>query len=307
MTIIDSDEMRNSDGQTEEEFLRLYDPNNYQRPSVSVDMLIFTVANGEKLNYRKLPEKILKVLMIKRGNHPFIGRWALPGGFIDINESLDAAASRRLKDEVNIDNIYMEQLYTWGEVDRDPRTRVINCSYMSLVDSTKQQIKAGHGAWDTQWFNVDARTVEMKKTMLCDGYELENLTRLELAGDDEEAGATIRTRLRMNDGVKSWRREIMESHGIAFDHALVIQCGLERLRNKIDYTDVVFHLMPEYFSLTELQQVYEVILGRELLKANFRRKIAPMVVETDRVTKDVGHRPSKLYKFNVDWALNHMD
>jgi len=97
------------------------------------------------------------------------------------------------------------------------------------------------------------------------------------------------------------QREIVESNGIAFDHAKIIEYGIERLRNKIMYTDIAFNLMPELFTLTELQKVYEIILDKKLLKANFRRKIAPMVIETDEYTKDAGHRPSKLFKFNSGW------
>jgi len=97
-------------------------------------------------------------------------------------------------------------------------------------------------------------------------------------------------------------RELIESNGIAFDHAKIIEYGIERLHNKIEYTDIAFNLMPELFTLTELQQVYEVILDTELLKANFRRKIAGKVIETDQYTRDVGHRPSKLFRFNPNWT-----
>ena len=97
-------------------------------------------------------------------------------------------------------------------------------------------------------------------------------------------------------------RTVVESKGIAFDHGKIIEYGIERLRNKIVYSDIAFNLMPELFTLTELQQVYELILDKELLKANFRRKISGMVIETDEFTKDAGHRPSKLFKFNHDWS-----
>lgn len=97
-------------------------------------------------------------------------------------------------------------------------------------------------------------------------------------------------------------REVIKANGIAFDHAKIIEYGLERLRNKIEYTDIAFNLMPELFTLTELQQVYEVILETELLKANFRRKTAGMVIETNEYTKDAGHRPSKRYRFNPNWT-----
>lgn len=300
-------ELRNADGLTEEEFLRQYDAEQYRRPSVSVDVLLFTVVDGPKLNFRKLPQKELKVLMIKRGNHPFIGKWALPGGFMSVGEDLNSAAYRELKEEVNVSDIYIEQLYTWGGVHRDPRTRVISCSYMSLVDSSQLQIKAGGGAWDARWFTVDCTTEEERKTKRPDGFVFDNRVRLTLSGEEETLSAVIENRKQVRGRQKTAQHRTVQNNGIAFDHALVIQYGLERLRNKIEYTDIAFNLMPRYFTLTELQQVYEVILGKELLKANFRRKIADQVLETDRVKKDAGHRPSKLYTFNSSWLANSAD
>ncbi|MNC61977.1 hypothetical protein D3C75_1119540 [compost metagenome] len=100
--------------------------------------------------------------------------------------------------------------------------------------------------------------------------------------------------------VRRVRREISENHGFAFDHLKMIQYAIERLRGKVEYTDIIFNLMPPLFTLSELQRVYEIILGRELLAPAFRRKIADSVTETDEFTKDAGHRPSKLYRYRVD-------
>ncbi|MCY9698358.1 NUDIX hydrolase, partial [Paenibacillus alginolyticus] len=151
---MDKEQLRDKQGLTEIEFLQKYDASMYERPSVTVDMLIFTVVDEEKESYRKLPKKSLKLLMVKRGVHPYIGQWALPGGFVTKDESLDEAALRELKTETNIDNVYMEQLYTWGDVNRDPRTRVISCSYMALVDSSSLEVMAGDDADDARWFSV---------------------------------------------------------------------------------------------------------------------------------------------------------
>lgn len=293
--------LRNKQGLTEEEFLKGYNPDKYKKPSVTVDMVLFTVADEEKKNYRKLPDKALKVLMVKRGNHPYIGQWALPGGFVSVDESLDMAALRELKEETNIDNVYMEQLYTWGDVDRDPRTRVIDCSYMSLLDTSRLDIKAGDDADDARWFTVKNSILEQKKTATERGYSLQEIFRLDLTGGNEKLYALIKVTKTVEDRVTRIDRQVMESNGIAFDHGKIIQYGIERLRNKIKYTDIAFNLMNEYFSLTELQQVYEIILDKELLKAGFRRKILRMVIETNRQTRDAGHRPSKLYRFNPDW------
>lgn len=123
-----------------------------------------------------------------------------------------------------------------------------------------------------------------------------------LENEREELSAMVKTVKTVDGKVSRIEREVVESRGIAFDHAKIIEYGIERLRNKIDYTDIAFNLMPEYFTLTELQQVYEVILDRDLLKANFRRKTAPMVLETDEYKRDAGHRPSRLYRFNPNWV-----
>jgi len=298
---------KNKQGLTEEQFLAQYDAGKYERPSVTVDMLVFTVTNEEKENYRKLPQKVLKILMVKRGDHPCMGYWALPGGFVNIDESLDEAALRELKEETNIDNIYMEQLYTWGDVGRDPRTRVIGCSYMSLIDSEKLDIRAGDDADDVRWFSVKTNLIEQKKTMTEKGYIMQDWIKLQLTSKETELGAIIRVDKKVEGNVVQRSRELVESHGIAFDHAKIIEYAIERLKNKIEYTDIAFSLMPERFTLTELQQVYEVILGKELLKANFRRKIADMVIETNEYTRDAGHRPSKLYRYNPNWILEHFE
>ncbi|RMC99489.1 NUDIX hydrolase [Clostridium autoethanogenum] len=291
-------DIKNKQGLTEEEFLKQYDDSIYEKPSLTVDMLIFTVMNEKKENYRKLPEKSLKILLVKRGDHPCIGKWALPGGFVGINESLDQAALRVLRAETNVDDIYMEQLYTWGEVDRDPRTRVISSSYMALVDSSSLSIKAGSDEEDAAWFNVSYNLLQEKKEAMEKGYIYEQIVQIKLWNENEELSAKIRI-IENPDGEVS--REITESTGIAFDHGKFIEYAISRLRNKIEYTSLAFNLMPELFTLTELQQVYEVIQGKELLAAAFRRKVASMVIETNQFTKDAGHRPSKLFRYNSGW------
>lgn len=128
----------------EKQFLETYNPNDYDRPSVTVDTLLFSMI-GEKLN----------ILLIKRGQYPFKGYWALPGGFIQMDESADEAAARELKEETDIDDVYLEQLYTFSNVDRDPRMRVISISYMALVSADKLDLNAGDDAADARWFPVN--------------------------------------------------------------------------------------------------------------------------------------------------------
>lgn len=293
--------LKNKQGITEEEFLKNYNSGKYEKPSVTVDILVFTVTDEEKENYRKLSDKVLRVLMVKRGEHPYIGQWGLPGSFVKIDENIDEAALRGLKEKTNIDEIYMEQLYTWGDVGRDPRTRVISCSYMSLIDSTKLDIRTKDDIEEAKWFTVSSKLYQEQKTVTEKGYVLQYLIKLEFTNKEEGLSAILKVTKTVDEKVTKCEREVVESNGIAFDHAKIIEYGIERLKNKIEYTDIAFNLMPELFTLTELQQVYEVILGKELLKANFRRKISDMVIETNEYTKDAGHRPSKLYKFNQNW------
>lgn len=287
---------------TEQQFLKEYDVNNYLRPSVSVDMLLFTVMDEETENYRKLSDKALNILLLKRSEHPFQGKWALPGGFVSANESIDEAAIRVLQKETNIRHVYLEQLYTWGDLDRDPRTRVISCSYMALINSGLYQVRPGDDADDARWFRVQDQWTQKKTTVTENGFIIEKWVELRLFNETDSASAVVKVTKTVEHGLSRVVQEIVESHNLAFDHAKMILYALERLRNKVEYTDIAFHLLPELFTLSDLQQVFEVILGKELLAAAFRRKIADKVVETNHIRRNAGHRPSKLYKYNPNWA-----
>lgn len=296
-------QLTNQQGLTEAEFLAQYNPNQYPKPSVTVDILLFTVSEKAEENTRKLPEKELQVLLIKRGDHPFIGQWALPGGFVNIGEDLDTAAERELKEETNIDHAYMEQLYTLGAVNRDPRARIISVAHMALVDRKKLNVLAGSDAREADWFTVRHEIKRVGKINTENGYIIEKFIKLTLTNGEEQPYATIKvTKNRIGTAVKVTREIIPEeSQGLAFDHAKVIDQGIERLQNKVEYTDIAFNLMPERFTLTELQQVYEIILGKELLLPAFRKKIAHMVIETNETKKQGANRPAKYYRFNPSW------
>lgn len=293
----------NKQGLTEEQFIKAYDPSKFERPSVTVDTLVFTVTDEKKENYRKLPKKVLKLLMIKRGDHPDMGKWALPGGFVDMDESLEEAALRELKEETNVDNVYIKQLYSWGDVDRDKRTRIISTSYMSLVDSSSLNVKADDDADDAKWFTVSCKCYQENKVLNEKGYVFERKFKLSLENDENKLSAVVKVSKIVEEKTTKIKREILESNGIAFDHAKIIVYAIGELKNKVSKTNIIFYLMPKFFTLTELQQVYEVILDTKLLKANFRRKISNMVVETNKYTKSGGHRPSKLYIFNSDYNV----
>lgn len=280
--------LRDKDGLTEEEFLERYEPGDYPRPSVATDMVIFTVTDQEEDNYRKLPEKELRLLLIRRGGHPYLGSWALPGGFVRPSETTEQAAVRELREETGVDKVYLEQLYTFSQPGRDPRTWVMSCSYLALADSARVRLQAGDDADQAAWFKMACRMKEKR--------DKTEVWELELNHKDISLGAVLE---KETDGTFAGSR-IVEQDGLAFDHSRIIAYGLERLRGKLQYTDLALHLLPEYFTLTQLQQVYEVILGRELPAAAFRRKAAPMVKETEQYTENQGHRPSRLYRKNQE-------
>lgn len=287
------------DGLTEREFLEKYRAENYERPSVAADMVIFTVTDEAADSYRKLPEKELRILLIRRGGHPFLGKWALPGGFVQPGETTEQAAARELREETGVDDVYLEQLYTFSDIGRDPRTWVMSCSYMALINSDKLELQAGDDAADAAWFKVSYRLLREQKEMMEDGYVKTLEYELKLSGEEELSAVVART-VTVKTTSTSTDYKIVSNNGLAFDHAKIIACAIERLRGKVNYTDIALHLMPELFTLTELQQVYEVILDKELLKAAFRRKVADLVAETDHYTENAGHRPSRLYRRKLE-------
>ena len=264
----------------EEEFLKDYDPNKFDRLSLTTDILIFSVSDYKSNNYRKLSEKRFSLLLVKRENYPFKDKWCLPGGFININEDLEDAPKRILYNEANIKDIYLEQLYTYGSVNRDPRMRVISTSYMALIDKNKLPENITNNA---SWFDI----------LVLQDDKYINVT---LDNGTETIKFKIKKTLKEHT-TDRYKFEIVENKDLAFDHPLVIASGIERLKNKLEYTDIVFNMMPEYFTLGELQQVYEIILGKKLLDPAFRRIIKNKVVKTNKTIVTGGHRPSALFKY----------
>lgn len=265
---------------SEEEFLKAYNPNQYDRISLTTDILILSISDEEVANYRKSSKKYMSVLLVKRDDYPFKDKWCLPGGFLDINEDLEDCPRRILARETNLHDIYLEQLYTYGGVNRDPRMRIVSTSYMALVDKNRLTDKLKENA---SWFNISYFEEGDEVLVILDNgtdtlkYKIKK-TLKELTTD-------------------RYKFEVVENDSLAFDHPLVIWAGIERLKNKINYTDVVFNMMPELFALGDLQQVYEVILNKKLLDPAFRRIIADKVEKTEFVKTGAGHRPSVLFRY----------
>ncbi len=267
---------------TEEEFLKAYNSKEFDQLSMTADILLISVSDQEQANYRKTSKKMMSILLVKRDDYPYKEKWCLPGGFLDPNtETLEECAKRILKKETNLSNIYLEQLYTFDDLKRDPRTRVISTAYMALVDKKRLTDKINSNA---SWFDI--LFLEEKN----------NTVKITLTNDETMINLNIKKTLKEKT-TDRYEFKSIKNHEIAFDHDIVILSGLERLKNKISYTDIVFNMMPKYFTLGELQQVYEVILNKKLLDPAFRRIIANKVEKTDQIQTGAGHRPSALFKY----------
>ncbi len=206
----------------------------YPHPAVTTDVVIFTI-RGQRL----------EVLLVQRACDPFKGRWALPGGFIDIDEDLIDAARRELQEETGLSGLYLEQLYTFGKPDRDPRERVISVAYYALVPLDRlTEPRAASDAAAVGWFAIDALPP------------------------------------------------------LAFDHDQILSMAHERLAAKLEYSTIALQFMPEKFTLSQLQQVYETILGETLDKRNFRKRVIAMgcLEETGELLREGKHRPARLYR-----------
>ena len=270
---------------SEEEFLKSYNKNAFDLLSITTDIFILSVSYIDSDNYRKLGEKKCSVLLVKRKTHPFINKWCLPGGFIQINENLEEATKRVLINETNLKDIYLEQLYTFSNVDRDPRMRVLSTAYMTLINKDKIKDKL---ASNSSWFNIsiNEKEINSKETLLT--FTLDN-------GKETLYFDILKILKEKTSNIFDYK--IINNDSLAFDHPLVIATGMDRIKNKLEYTDIAFNIMPKYFTLGQLQKVYETILGKNLIAPDFRRTIKDKVEKTDKVQTGAGHRPSALYKY----------
>lgn len=273
-----SDEKRNEQGLTEQEFLDQYNPKDYERPSVTVDTVL--IGMDKRLNG-------LKVLLIKRKNHPFIDTWAFPGGFVDIAESAYDAANRELNEETGLKNIYMEQLYTMTRPNRDPRMRVIDIAYMGLfnMESVEDKLEAGDDAKEAVWFNLSFNEKEI--SLINDDRNIEIKYKLH--------------RKAFRNGVVSvydYTAELVSNEKLAFDHIDILITAINRLKSKVLYSDAAFNFVEKEFTLPDIQRVYEIILGRELYKTSFRNMINGKVKETGNKKKSITcNKTTKTYRY----------
>ncbi len=289
--------MLNKEGINEEQFLKMYDVTKFDRPSVTVDDLLFAIEEIKSKDIRKLSEKKLQVMLLKRTNHPYINTWCLPGVFVKMDESLEQASLRALKEKTEFSDIYLEQLYTFGENARDKRTRVISVSYLALIDKNKSKIKETSDQEETRWFDIRIKELHTKKEKTKEGIKKISRFQIFLYNANEILENEIEVIESTFDNLGGIMVNIIKSDNIGFDHLKIIYHGIIRIRNKIEYSDIAFNLLPNKFTFAELQLVYEIILGKKFTKANFQRKISNKVKELDEY-RSGGFRPARLYVYN---------
>ena len=289
--------------QEEKEFLKNYDITKYERPSIAADMAIFSILQeAEADNFRKLPKKTLKILLIKRASYPFKNAWALPGGFCRPDEDVYETARRELYEETNISNAYLNLSGIFGEIGRDPRGWVISNTFLALLDGEQCKLRAGTDAWEAKWFSIEVNKKVIKHQ--CDEVSAELETEYDIAlihtPSDTRLYAKVKETKQFQNYHETVHYEILENNGLAFDHAKIILHAFLTLQNRAENEiRIVFDLMPELFTLNQLQKAFEMILQKELTTPNFRRKIADYVIETEHIKDGAGHRPAKLFKRNV--------
>jgi len=302
----------------EKEFLAGYDLTKYDRPSVAADVVVFSVMKDDECeDVRRLQEKKLKILLIRRGGFPYKGSWAMPGGFCRKGEDVIDSARRELCEETGIDDAYVKLVGVYGEPDRDPRGWVISSTYMALMNGRDCHLKAGDDAQDARWFTVELTDIstevtevsgtgeEIVKNKVEDSYKVQNGKRYRLVLKNADSDIKLTAVLRRTDmsscGRSSDSYDIEECEGLAFDHARIITEAVLGLREDVRRDmELAFDLLPERFTLTELQNVYEQIWDMELTTPNFRRKIAEYVEETDAYQSGERYRPAKLFTRRKD-------
>ncbi|MCB6629569.1 NUDIX hydrolase [Coprococcus eutactus] len=299
----------------EKEFLAGYDLTKYDRPSVAADVVVFSVMKDDECeDVRRLQEKKLKILLIRRGGFPYKGSWAMPGGFCRKGEDVIDSARRELGEETGIDDAYVKLVGVYGEPGRDPRGWVISSTYMALMNARACHLKAGDDAQDARWFTVELTDVstevsgigeEIVKNEVEASCKVQNEKRYRLVLKNADSDIKLTAVLRRTDmsscGRSSDSYDIEECEGLAFDHARIITEAVLGLREDVRRDmKLAFDLLPERFTLTELQNVYEQIWDMELTTPNFRRKIAEYVEETDAYQAGERYRPAKLFRRRTD-------
>ncbi len=265
--------------QNEQDYLSTYRIEDYERPSVTTDVAAFTIRRTSEESYRKEPESRLALLLIRRGAHPFKDCWALPGGFLQKGETIEACALREITEETNVTPAALRPVGIFSEPGRDPRGWIISAAFASII--TEGTVQGGDDAAEAQWFDVQFEP------------DADGRYHLTLTHEDTVLSAVLTEQPTQHGGCGF---TIRDSGSLAFDHAAIIAAALSALRSEAGKFGAIFDFLPETFTLTQLQQVQETILNISVLPANFRRKAAEYVEETEEFTSGAGHRPAKLFR-----------
>ncbi len=275
-------EQVNEKGQTLSQFLEAYDENQYRRPSNTVDMILLTVSDNQ-----------LKLLLVKRKDHPFIHDWALPGGFINFDEDMDAAVQRELAEETSITkDTYFRQLYTFGSANRDPRTRIITTAYLSLTPETNiKNTMANDDAMDTGWFTITKKTISIN--------EQGRTSRITLSDQAKNVYMEYEVIDTIQNNYIETKSEITKHSNakLAADHIKAINMAMDQVQHRVASTGILFNLLPKECTLREIQNAYEAVIGHTVDTGNFRRDIRKMLIPLDK-KKKTGGKVAQLYSFN---------
>lgn len=249
----------------------MYSIENFDRPSVAADIAVFGIETCKEENKRKANIKKLKVLLIKRGEEPFKNSYSFPGGFVRKNETVEDAALRELHEEAGVSEPKLINLGVYSKPDRDPRGWIISCAYLALTNTVELATDQSSDAAEAHWMDFEYRSNESNKEAII-------LT-------NSDAIITLNY-----DNGKS------VNNSLGFDHSQIIYDAFKKLQEEIKYHDLIFDLLPELFTIPELQQVYEAITLKKEAPAGFRRKMSGKIQETDLFEEAAAHRTSKLYK-----------
>ena len=274
------EEIRNKEGLTEKEFLAQYNPDEFKHPSCTVDIILMTVIN-----------KKLNVLLVNRKDHPWIKKWAIPGGFVNVDEDLDTTVLRELKEETNVSTAnYFKQLYTFGKVDRDPRTRVITTAYLSLIpEGNIKDMHAGDDADDAKWFEI---TKNIKSV-----DEKQRVSEICLYNKELDLKISYEIVDIVKDNYIQKNSKCTSENELAADHIKSLNMAMDELHMNVATSGLLFNLLPEKFTLKQVQETYEIVSGKKVDTRNFRREITKMLIKTDETVEGY-NKPSTLYRFN---------
>ena len=272
---------KDPENEGEKTFLAHYSIEKYDRPSVATDVVAMTLRSTDAGNYRSPTRNYLSVLLIRRGEHPFMNRWALPGGFLRHGEPVGHCAQRELFEETGLNTDALYPLGCFSEPGRDPRGWIISNAFLSVIGREDLSLRSGDDAMDARWFDLHFR-------------EEGDILKYDLVNDRISLHAELKTK---QNAFGQFSFEILNSD-LAFDHAKIIAASLKTLQSAYQRHFLAFAFLPAEFTVNELQNVHELLTGKTILAANFRRKILPFLTATRRMTGGEGHRPAIIYTRN---------